>query len=102
MEEERRPGVGKIFEIRTPDIPYGAYLIAIFTPSAITFYGESGVSVDISKGQPIFKSETLAEDWLFLPIIKNYLGKGAWLGLLLNPDDPFDPGLSNIKDDGEW
>ncbi len=73
---------GRLYEIRSADVPMGAYWIVILPPET--------TSADQVKKEdliPKFFGETPAED-LFAPqIVRDLTDRGNVVGILLNPRD---------------
>lgn len=74
---------GRFFEIRSADVPVGAYWIVILPETTKT-----ADQVKKEDFMPIFFGETMAED-LFAPqIVKDITRRGGVVGILMNEDEP--------------
>lgn len=73
---------GRLFELRTPSIPLGAFIIAVLPPDTIP-----DKDLNLNTVKVVFYGDNMAADLIGPQIAATLYNEGESVGIVLNPDE---------------
>lgn len=73
---------GRLFELRAPGVPLGAFIIAVLPPDTIP-----DKDIPLDTVQIVFYGDNMAADLIGPQIAATLYNEGESVGIVLNPDE---------------